>query len=212
MTGEEIRDGSFLQGLSLRASSLEPRPETPHPDGRTDHGPDGRERKEHIYDWPLGNKFSVDDLPFGDMQRSRTAIIRSRSNNDRDSEDHGRNLGVVHHLGHKSGKSILRIEICRRAASTSPGFAPRGQYLEQSLHWWQSQMSGSWASRSLSPHWVQIISFLGKGPILRGEVAHHRAGSALKALLEGIPSLGLYLLDKLQSGSTRVAWGISITS
>jgi hypothetical protein len=51
----------------------------------------------------------------------------------------------------------------RTAASTSPGRPPRGHISVQSLHWWQSQTSGSVSRRSLSPQAAQDISLRGKG-------------------------------------------------
>ena len=58
---------------------------------------------------------------------------------------------------------MLHASPAARAASTSPGRAPRGHFVEQSLHWWHSQTSGSATSRSFRPHWAQIISLRGKG-------------------------------------------------
>ena len=109
-----------------------------------------------------GMNFVYTIAPSG-IRRVPTAPMNRRRRATGIAKITGRNLGSLTHLARKRGKAFSTIVICRSAARTSPGLAPLGQYLEQSLHWWQSHTSGSLVRWSLSPHWAHIISFLGKG-------------------------------------------------
>ncbi len=93
-------------------------------------------------------------------------------------------LGSLTHLARNLGKAKWRMHCCRTAPRTSPGRVCRGQLVEQSLQWWQSQMSGSLRRRSFIPHRAQAISFLREGMEVRREWAGGGAVPALHALLE----------------------------
>ena len=51
----------------------------------------------------------------------------------------------------------------RRTFITSPGLAPRGQWVEQSLQWMHSQLSRPATSLSFIPNWACTISLRGNG-------------------------------------------------
>jgi hypothetical protein len=92
--------------------------------------------------------------------RTRRAPVRSSAGI---ASSRGMYFGLATHRARKPGNAYSRITSRRTAASTSPGRPPRGHRDEQSLHWWQSQTSGSPSRRSRRPQAAQAISFRGRG-------------------------------------------------
>jgi len=84
----------------------------------------------------------------------------------------------------------------RMACRGSPGLASRGQRAVQSLHWWQSQMDGSAASRSTRPHCAQRIWRRGKtvSGVARSQTAEQVAQAGYRGFMAGrrlvVPGIG----------------------
>jgi hypothetical protein len=78
-------------------------------------------------------------------------------------------LGSLTILAKALGVAYSMTVAARTAASTSPGWAPRGHRVEQSPQLWHSQTSPLPINRSFNPQDVAIISFLGNG-LVSGEM------------------------------------------
>ena len=132
--------------------------------------------------------------PFG----AHKAIAMKTSMGSRNRN--GQALGLATSRPKKPGKANCRMASFRNAPSTSPGRAPRGHWVVQVPQLWHSQSAGSPRSCVFKPP-LRLDHLLPReGCFIRRQLANHRAGGTLIALLQVAASRGHHVPDESRVG------------